>query len=307
MRQSLSKNDLTPHILSDFDNTALYNNATYLDYYKRLRLLALSMFEWENLPSSMDARYLEESLYFYGMACFCYDDALGWLSLRCTPSAELNIYGEALQYTAYGSGEGYNKVFDRDKIVLVRNNLERIPTDLSVRLFAHRLYECERTIDVNIRAQKTPILIRCDEKQRLTFKNIYQKYDGNEPIIVVDKNYDLSGFEVLKTDSPFVADKLQEYKQVLWSEALSFLGINSTPFEKKAQLVSDEVNSNNQMTMFSIGVMLATRKKACEDFNALTGENISVKIRSYEEYQEVLQFFDPEEPEETAETIKEVV
>ena len=63
MKQSLSKNDLTPHILSDFDSTALYNDATYLDYYKRL---VMSMFEWENLPSSMDARYLEESLYFYG-------------------------------------------------------------------------------------------------------------------------------------------------------------------------------------------------------------------------------------------------
>ena len=289
---SMSKSDLTPYPISDFTDAAVLNNLTYQDYYKRLRLLALSMFEWNDLPDTMDGRFLEKALYYYGLACFCDDWRMGWLSLRCIPSNDLNIYEEATKYTAYSIN--YSREYYRDEIVLVRNNLERIPTDMTIRLFARRLYEAERAIETNIKAQKTPVLIRCDEKQRLTLRNVYQKYDGNEPVIFGDKSLDISGIDVLKTDAPFVAKELEQYKQTVWSEALSFLGINSTPYEKSERLVKDEVNSNNQMVMMSAGVMLATRKKACEEFNKKTGMNISVRIRTYEEYKDLMMFLTPD-------------
>lgn len=284
----MKKGDLTPKPLQLFTETAHLNMATYEDYYKRLRLLALTMFEWENLPDSMDARYLEEALYYFGLACFCPDERFGWLSLPCLPSAEFNIYGEAIKYTAYSRHTDYSVTYDRDEIILVRNNLQRIPTDMTIRLFARRLYEAERAIDVNIKSQKTPVLITCSDKQRLTLKNVYQKYDGNEPVIFGDKNLDISGVNVLKTDSPYVADKIIQYKQNVWSEALSFLGVNNTPYEKSAQLVSDEINANNQMLMLSAETMLNTRKFACEQFNEKTGADISVKMRTYDDYANML-------------------
>lgn len=275
--QSLYKTDLTPKILSQFGETAFKNDAVFLDYYKRLRLLAMTVFEWENLPETMNARFLEKMLYFKGLCCFCYDSNLGWLSLPCNPCEELNIYDDSIKYNVYSNN--YNKEYDLKDIVLIRNNYERIPTDFTIRLFSERLYEAERAIEVNVKAQKTPILIRCDEKQRLTLKNVYMKYDGNEPVIFGDKNLDISNVEVLKTDADFVAKELEEYKNTVWSEALTFLGINSTPFEKKERLVVDEVNSNNQMISASANVMLASRKQACKEFNKLTGLNINVKIR----------------------------
>lgn len=272
--------DANPKVVSEFINTAALNNATYHDYYKRIRLLALTMFEWENMPYSMNARYLERALYYQGLACFCPTFRYGWLSLPCLPSAEMNVYGESIEYTAYSNSSNFNRTYQRSDIILVRNNLEAIPTDLTVRLFARRLYEAERAIDTNIKAQKTPVLIVCDEKQRLTLKNIYQKYDGNEPVIYGDKALDVSGVSVLKTDAPFVADKLIQYKQNVWSDVLSFLGVNNTPYEKSAQLTSNEVNSNLQMLMLSAETMLAPRKEAARLYNEKTGSNISVKLRS---------------------------
>lgn len=272
--------DATPKPVSEFANAAMLNNATFHDYYKRIRLLALTMFEWENLPYSMDARYLERSLYYFGLACFCPTFRFGWLSLPCLPSAEMNIYGESIRYTAYSNSSNFQREYNRSDIVLVRNNLEAIPTDLTVRLFARRLYEAERAIDTNIKAQKTPTLIVCDEKQRLTLQQIYQKYDGNEPVIFGNKALDVSGVSVLKTDAPYVADRLIQYKQNVWSDVLSFLGVNSTPYEKSAQLTSNEVNSNIQMLMLSAQTMLATRQDAARQYNEKTGSNISVKLRS---------------------------
>lgn len=270
-----------------FDTTAVLNNATYLDYYKRLRLLALALFKWENLPETMNARFLEKTLYMFGLACFCYDDDFGWLSLRCIPSAELNVYEEALKYTAYSIN--YTKTFLRDDIILVRNNLDQLPTDLTIQLFARRLYEAERTIDVNIKAQKTPVLIKCDEKQRLTLKNIYMNYDGNAPVIYGDKNLDVTDFEVLQTNSPYVADKLQEYKRNVWSEALSFLGVNNVADEKAERLVTDEVNANNEMIDLSAQTMLLTRQQAAKELNENYGFNVEVKQRTFEEIKKIME------------------
>lgn len=294
------KNNYNPvlnPINKSFDTTAALNNATYLDYYKRLRLLALSMFEWKNLPKSMNERFLEKTLYMFGLACFCYDDVLGWLSLRCIPSAELNVYEESLKYTAYSIN--YSKEFLRDDIVLVRNNLDQLPTDGTVQLFARRLYECERTLDVNVKAQKTPVLIKCEEKQRLTLKNVYMNYDGNSPVIFGDKNLDIDGFEVLTTEAPFIADKLNDYKRNIWNEFLSFLGVNNVQTEKAERLVTDEVNANNQMIMLSAETMLLTRQQAAAEFNEKYGFNVSVQLRTYDEMKQLLiEFEETEEPEE---------
>lgn len=91
-------------------------------------------------------------------------------------------------------------------------------------LFALRLYEAERTADVNIKAQKTPVLLLIDEKQRLTMENIYSQYNGNKPVIFGDKNS--LGENVIKainTQAPFIADKIINYKKEIWNEALTFL------------------------------------------------------------------------------------
>lgn len=263
------------------DTTKMLNNYTFLDFYKRLRLLALSVYKWENLPESMNERFLEKCLYYQGIACFVHDEKLGFLNLRCLPSEQLNVYEEALKYTAFSIN--YNKTFDRDNIVLVRNNYEQLPTDTTIQLFARRLFEAERTTDVNIKAQKTPVLIKCPEKQRLTLKNLYSQYDGNSPFIFGDKDLDVSEFTVLNTNAPFVADKLSEYKRNIWNEALTFLGINNVETEKNERLVTDEVNANNNMIQLAAETMLLTRKQAAEEFNKKYGFNVSVSVRSFKE------------------------
>ena len=267
--------------------TAALNALVFADYYKRLRLLALSVFEWQNLPESMDARFLESCLYWYGKAALIKDDVLGFINTKCTPSESLNIYGEATSYNCYSTG--YNKDYALDDMVFVRNNLEMLPTDSTIQLFAQRLYEAERTIDVNIKAQKTPVIIICEEKQRLTLKNIYTQFTGNEPVIYGKKGLDSDGINVLRTDAPFVSDKLEEYTRNVWSEALSFLGINNVMTEKKERLVTGEVEANNQLIDLSAQTMLLTRQLACDKFNRLyPGHDISVRQRTYQEVIEKL-------------------
>ena len=153
-------------------------------------------------------------------------------------------------------------------------------------LFALRLYECERTSDTNLKAQKTPVMLVVDEKQRLLMENLYNQYNGNMPFIFGDKlQLDKGLIQAIKTDAPFLLDKLQDYKKEIWNEALTFLGINNIMIDKKERLITDEANSNNELINLNLQSFLAPRKLACEQFNekfGLTGTDkaIDVRVRS---------------------------
>lgn len=259
--------------------SAELNNKTYIDYYNRLMELALNVFEWENLPPSVDERFLELTLYEKGYCLYFNDEIIGNLALTCTIGGQLDVYRIPVLRRAYAVN-GYNKMCSTKDSVLIFNNYLHTPTQLTIELFARRLYEIERAIDVNVKAQKTPTLILSSEQQRLTMKNLYMQYDGNEPFIFGDKNMDIEGIKSLKTDAPFVADKLENLKHQIWNEALTFCGIENSNQDKKERLVSDEVGSNYGNIEAQRNVMLNARKQAVKKINSMFGTNIDVHFRS---------------------------
>lgn len=261
-----------------FLESAELNNRTYMQYYNRLTELAVSMFDWKNLPDTIDRRFLEMCLFGDGYAIFFEDDVLGFLGLQCMIGGKLNVYRIPVERTAYATN-GYQKRLTEKDSVIVYNNLIHTNSLLDVEMFAARLCNIDRTIDVNVNAQKTPILIQCDEKQRLTFKNLFKEYDGNAPIIYGSKGIDTKGIAVLKTDAPYHADKLQELKAQIWNEALTYLGISNINIQKKERMVTDEVIRNQGGTIASRYSRLEARREACKMINKMFGLDIWVDYR----------------------------
>lgn len=259
--------------------SAELNNKTYIDYYDRLMELALNVFEWENLPPTVDERFLELTLYEMGYCLYFNDPLIGDLALTCTIGGRLDVYRIPILRRAYAVN-GYNKMCSTRDSVLIFNNYLHTPTLLTIELFARRLYEIERAIDVNVKGQKTPKAILSSEQQRLTMKNLFMQYDGNEPFIFGDKNLDIEGIKSLDIGSPFVADKLQILKHQIWNEALTFLGIENSNQDKKERLVSDEVGSNYGNVEAQRNVMLNARRQAVKKINSMFGTDINVKFRS---------------------------
>jgi hypothetical protein len=255
------------------------NAKTWQDYYDTLKLLAMTVFKWSGLPSSCSARFLEETLFRYGKACFVKDETKGFLTLRVTTS-NLNYYNEPTNYVA--DGVGYTEPFTNDNCVLIRNNLIEKPTSEIVELLAYRLANAERIIDVNINGQKTPLAIACEENDKNSLERMFEGYDGNKPIFFTSKKLNLDAIKAIKTDVPFIADKLGEYKQMLWSDALTRLGINNNPNTKQERMIVDEANSNNMLIQLMAKTFLKTRQDACTEINKkfnLTGDNaISVSM-----------------------------
>ena len=259
-------------------SSAWKNNVTYLHYYYLLKELAINMYKWEGLPDTIDERFLELTLFENGYGVYFNDDVIGNLFLQCTIGGQLNLYRIPINRMAYSVGNNsYHKYLTEKDSVIVFNNYLHTTTHISIDMFAQKLYNISRTIDVNINAQKTPILITCDDKQKMTFKNAYQQYEGNEPFIFGYKGFDKEAFQVLQTDAPFVADKLSIEKNRIWNEAMLFLGINNNNMDKKERQISDEVNSNLEQITMSRMVGLNSRKQGADQINRMFGTNIRVE------------------------------
>lgn len=258
----------------------LLNNATASDIYDRLMMLAISIFTWEGLDDVAGfgaSRFLEQSLFRYGKAVFIKDDEIGYKVMNATPSDKLNSYYLPIKVNAYSID--YNKTFDLDDCVYIMNNELQKPTSSSIALFSKRLYETERTIDVNLHAQRTPILIEGNKNTMLTLKNAYMQFDGNVPVIYGNKEFNLdSKLNVLNTNAPFVIDKLENYKHELQNDCMTFLGINNANTQKRERLITDEVNSNNDLINYYLNCFYKTRKQACDLINKKYDLNIKLVL-----------------------------
>ena len=256
----------------------LQNQRTYLQYINRLTELSISMFDWQNLPDTIDARFLELALFNDGMAVFFKDEVMGYLGLQVMIGGRLDVYRIPITRTAFAQN-GYQMQLNPSNSVIIFNNMLHTNSILDVQEISKRLYEIQRTIDVNVIQQKTPKIITCTENQRLVLKNLYAQYMGNEPFIFGDKNLDLSGIKTLDTTSPYVADKLYELKTQYWNEALTYLGISNVNTVKKERMITDEVQRNLGGTIASRYSRLFMRQQACEQINRMFGLNISVEYR----------------------------
>ena len=276
---------------NQFKDAILMNNDTYFDYLDRFKKIALSIFEWKNLPDSMDSRYLEMSLYYTGRASLLWDNEYGFLNLKCNPTGKYNIYGipTALQCWSYEFHKGrltymgYDDAENTPKdkyAVLVMNNYDMIPTAPTLELFCRRLGEVQRTCDINIRQQKYPRIILTDKTQELSMRNLVNQIDDNELNIFADKNI-LTPEQIrsIDTQAPYLADKLTDYKKEIFNEALTFLGISNIDY-KRERMITSETDSKNELINLNLQAYLIPRKKACEQFNKLFGTNIDVVVRS---------------------------
>lgn len=261
-----------------FWDSATANNRTYNHYWQRIMEMAVTRFEWINLPSTVDERYLELALITDGHALFFYDDVLGYLALRSANGGKLNVY-DVPDYRTVVANNGYRYTGTEKDSVIIYNNFLRTSSAIDIQLYAERLANLDRTIDVNVNSQKTPVLISCNQQQQLTMKNLYMKYEGNSPYIFGDNSISPDVIKVLKTDSPYVSDKLYVLKEQIWNEVCGYLGIANISYQKKERMIRDEVQRGMGATIQSRYSGLIVRQQACRQINELFGLDIDVRFR----------------------------
>ena len=255
----------------------LVNDLTFRVLYDKFKLICMNAFEWENLPNGIKERHIERWLFANGKAVFFDDPDMGLMCMECQDSGRVNPYGDPVGYRAFGIG--FQRYITADNCVVIENNKLRIPTDQFIMFYVNKLTEAERTMDVNVKANKTPVIILCDDKDVLSFKNIFKQVDGNVPAIYADRALNIDGMTALDLKAKFLGNELMDYKRSVESELLTFLGINNSAVDKKERLITDEANANNELIESFFALQLEARERACKEINAMFGCNISVKRR----------------------------
>lgn len=267
------------------------NDLTYTDYFKRLSLIALACFEWKNLPNNISERWIERYLYTDGKCVFFKDDKFGLMVAGCGEFGTLNAYNEPTKVIPIAPNYTYTgkELINGENCVVIRNNDLMFPTRSTIKLFAYRLADITRTADINIGAQKTPVIVAGNDKNILSLKTVYRQWSGNEPVIYFNKD-GINGnlIQAIKTEAPAVFDKLRDEKHQIWNECMTFLGINNANMDKRERLVTDEVQANNEQVDISAETMLKTRQEACNLINKMFGEKMSVDTRNAQEIEKTI-------------------
>ena len=265
---------------SEFDISARLNNFTYRQNLERLQELALTRFQWNKMPDTVSTWFLEDALVNDGMATYFRDEAMGDLVLKCTISDKMTVYNLPKSWRAYAVN-GYNRYLNNKNAVIIWNNYLHTNCWLQLEQYALRLYNLDRIIDINANGQKTPYILQCSEKERLSLLNLYKEVDGNAPVVKASKDLDLNAIKVLNTNAPYIADKIYDLKVKIWNEALTYLGIANMSETKKERMITDEVQRSQGGTIASRYSGLISRQEAADQINKMFGTDISVNFRDF--------------------------
>lgn len=236
---------------------------------------AIASYRVEGLPVEVDARWLALKLFELGSVAFFYDeDAQEYACMQYLSMGVFDGYGNPTKITVYSPWTNYNKVLEKGQFVIIWDNYLRINNYQSFIGLAYRLTRLDGTIDVNCTAQKTPVVVACNENSQLSMKNMIAKVDADEPYIPVSKKFNTDDIQAIQLNAPFVALDLLEAQQRIYNQGNSMLGITSVIAQKKERMITSEVESSNADSLANRRSRTMARDYATEQIKELFGIDV---------------------------------
>ena len=273
------------------------NNITFSYYYYKMMLIVRNLFEWEGLPNNMEARWIERYLFSDGKCIFYKDPTMGFMVAGYGQNGSVNCYDDPTLVDPIAPNYTYNgeQLINGENCYVIRNNDLMLPEFSVVRYYAYKLANIDRAIDVNIEAVKTPVLVTCTDKQRLSLKQAINQRKDNEPVIYADNSFDKDMISTLDLKPTPVFKDLQVQKHMVINEFFTDIGINNANMDKKERMVSTEVEANDEQVKASEDVLLLSREEACKQINRIFGLNIKVKRKELDKIPEFKDIVEEEE------------
>ena len=211
---------------------------------------------------------------------FIYDDvAEAYAFMKVALQGMPDIYNIPEGRTAFAPN-GYIEEYGKEDSVILWDNPATLPFCYEAEMYACRLANVWKTKDINIFAQRTPVVLVSSSEQRLTFQTLGEQYANYVPILKVSDNVDLDRIKALNIGAPYIVDKLEEEIRAVKSSLLTSLGYESNPIEKRERLVVGETQGNNGETEANRNVGLDLRKRCANAMNELWGLNVDVRFNS---------------------------
>lgn len=246
-------------------------------YTNQFMALAKNVFKFDNMPKSVNMRYVNDKLIKLGRVAFFYDEILEeFFMLPFRNVGKLDLYDDPIDICVFGQN-GYNRVLEKGEYVIMYDNTTYLPIITDIIQYAQRVALCQRTIDININQQKTPRLWQVPQEKEQSLKQVLNEIDSFDEAIATYDNLSVDEITTILNPAPFVTDKLQEEKEKIYNEFLRFIGIASLNVQKKERVISSEVSSAQGGTIAFRFNRFEPRKKAVEEINEKFGLDLSVE------------------------------
>ena len=246
-------------------------------YRTQMMTLAKNVFEFKNLPDSIDVAYMNEKLLINGAVAFFKDDVTD--DLLCLPfSSETmtpDVYGRPRKIQVLGEN-GYNRWLTSDQFVIMYDNNSMLPIYLDICQYAQRIALCIRTQDVNIKQQRTPRLWKVPQDKERSIKNAIDDIDAFADQVATYDSTKLEDIEAVLAPAPFVSDKIDDHLKVLWAEFFRLIGVANLQEQKRERVIRDEMLVSQGGTIASRYARFEPRKRALDKINKMFDLNIEV-------------------------------
>lgn len=279
----------TPHLMGVMGKQKRNPAAQRLALIERMHMrtfteMAVNRFKWENLPDSVDARFLEMTLFKNALSVFYKEDdekygPNAYFALQGSASGQSNMMDNPTAFTVYRNLVG-SKMLKRSECVPIWSNYMRIPDLDVVYIYASRLADIDRSIEINAHNARKPKVITVGESNRLSATNMNSQIDEGQSVIFVNGQaggYDpdmIQGFD-LGVDHDML-EKLHILRTRIMGEFMTTLGIDNANQDKKERMVASEVDANNGQVMSMRAVNLQARRQAANAINDRYGLNVKV-------------------------------
>lgn len=251
----------------------------YFYYFKTFVGIAQIVFEYENMPDSVNIEYMEKRFLYDGYCFFFKDPVLDYLTLGGS-FRDLDVYGWPSKFEARGQdGYYFNAELDYTNCVMMYDNIERYPILFNLSLIANRLADMVIAMQANIRKQKTPYLISADEDTLLSIQNILRDINANLPEVIVKTGFNKEDLTVWNLTAPLIVKDIREEFNACFNEGLTYIGIPNVQMQKRERMISDEVNRSLGGVEANSYRRFQARLYAFDKVNKMFGLDIKVKNR----------------------------
>lgn len=266
-------------IYAPFMNNPKRNRKVTLErmYLRILTELSVNRFKWVGLPDTVDERFLEMTLYYNALSIFYFDKEYGrYMAVRGS-ATHPNMYDNPTQFNVMGQGTFKAKTLSAKGAVPIWSNYMRVPDHDIVHIYATKLAEIDRTIEINLQSMRFSHIVFVDENERQSYAQVIRQHREGQPVIFGTNSLDPGKIQAFNVgiDKDVILN-LQISKGKIWNECMTLLGIKNANEDKRERMVVDEVNANEDQVASSRGVSLNARAQAAEQINVLFDLDVSV-------------------------------
>ena len=267
-------------------------------YYITLEQILTSMFDYNNLPSMLDRKYIEHCLIRFGCAGIVKVNDEYFVGIPAiTPPLDNYGIGTKIVVTTFNGQHQITGTIGQD-CVLIWNNSEFV-NDYIISWFAKMFKEIDKSMESNVyNSRLHPIPIAKNSKIKSAIDNIFKTIKGenvkNEtysvlseqafedvitgkstPVDVINLT-DVNNIDKIQYLSKFHDDLLRRFC-TLYGHAMQTSG-------KMAQQTTEELQGYNSFSMIIPSNRLEERKKGIDEFNKIFNENVSISYSEAWDY-----------------------